>query len=348
MSLFYRRRMLLNRKKQSQETYMTTLFTDGTFIINEKASDRAANIASHGAVTNEYAPLDSTNTYVFANAAARPWHNQRTSIKSVKFGSVVQPTSMANWFTTCNQMTSFDSTNLDTSNVTDMTSMFAYCSSLTSIDVSSWNTSNVTQMASTFGHCASLTSLDLSSWNTSNVTGITSLVANCTSLTSIDLSGFDTSNVTYMNNVFSNCPALTSIDLSSFDTSNVTTMRAMFDRCTSLTSLDLSNFDTSNVTDMRTMFYGCTALASLIFGKPANQYNINVNTGTNLSTGTFVDCSSLQTLQLNGSNILQATSSYTLRRMKSDCQIKVPAELVDQYKTATNWSARASYIFAQP
>ena len=33
-------------------SYNTVLFTDGTFIINEKSTDRAANSALHGAVTN--------------------------------------------------------------------------------------------------------------------------------------------------------------------------------------------------------------------------------------------------------------------------------------------------------
>ena len=61
-------------------TYMTTLFTDGTFIINEKSTDRAANIALHGAVTNEYDPFDpngSTNIqkYRFSSASERPWNS---------------------------------------------------------------------------------------------------------------------------------------------------------------------------------------------------------------------------------------------------------------------------------
>ena len=53
-------------------TYSTVLFTDGTFIINEKSTDRAANIALHGAVTNEYDPLDATHLYDFGTEADRP------------------------------------------------------------------------------------------------------------------------------------------------------------------------------------------------------------------------------------------------------------------------------------
>lgn len=188
---------------------MTTLYTDGTFIINEKASDRAANIAAHGAVTNEYEPLSYDNPYEFANAGARPWHSNAYSIKSVKFGSPVKPTSTAYWFNLCNQMTSFDSTNLDTSNVTKMNNMFYGCSSFTSLDLSSFDTSNVINMDFMFCDCSNLTSLDLSSFDTSKLKRTSNMFYSCTKITTIYAStNFVVTQITDSYRMFYRCNSI--------------------------------------------------------------------------------------------------------------------------------------------
>ena len=134
---------------------------------------------------------------------------------------------------------------------------------ITSFDLSSFDTSNVTNMYYMFYSCSGLTSLDLSNFDTSNVTNMSSMFGSCRSLTSLDISKFDTSNVTNMSSMFGSCRSLTSLDLSNFDTSNVTRMEYMFYICTNLTSLDLSSFDTSMVTHMDGMFNGCSKLSKI-------------------------------------------------------------------------------------
>ena len=158
------------------------------------------------------------------------------------------------------QITSFDFSKYDTTNVTNMQSMFTSCSGLTSLDVSSFNTSNVTDMSQMFNTCTGLTSLDLSNFNTSKVTDMNYVFWNCSGLTSLDVSSFNTSNVTTMTYMFSSCENVTSLDLSSFDTSKVTSMNNMFSYCSGLTSLDVSNFNTSMVTNMFQMFRNCNKL----------------------------------------------------------------------------------------
>ena len=56
-----------------------------------------------------------------------------------------------------------------TNNVISMSAMFSDCNNLTSLDVSNWNTSKVTHMGWMFNTCIGLTSLDLSNFDTSKV-----------------------------------------------------------------------------------------------------------------------------------------------------------------------------------
>ena len=162
-----------------------------------------------------------------------------------------------------NQITSFDLSKYDTSNVTSMWNMFGNCSSLTSLDLSKFDTTNVTNMGGMFDSCSGLTSLDLSSFDTSKVNNMSNMFSYCKSLTSLNVSSFKTSNVTNMSWMFEACSSLTSLDLSSFDTTKVTDMREMFISCINLTSLDLSNFDTTKVTSMSEMFRYCNKLTHI-------------------------------------------------------------------------------------
>ena len=161
------------------------------------------------------------------------------------------------------QITSFDLSKYDTSNVNNMESMFTDCSGLTSLDVSSFDTSKVNNMSWMFRSCGGLTSLAVTNFDTSKVTNMDYMFSDCSGLTSLDLSKFNTSMVTSMSNMFSFCSGLTSLDLSNFDTTKVIAMIEMFRSCNSLTTLDLSSFDTSNVTYMKDMFRYCNSLTHI-------------------------------------------------------------------------------------
>lgn len=260
MSLL-RRRVLLGNNS-SVVISGSVLYSDGTFIVNEKTKDRPNNITLHGSVVEE-APLitDSNNN---------PWNSlsksNRSTVSKIEFGSRV---SLTNYKFSINKSyytsVTFDATNIDTSNVTNMTNMFYNCNALTSITgLSSFDTSNATAMTQMFYGCNALTSLNLSSFNTNNVTTMYRMFYNCYALTSLDLSSFNTSNVTNMGSMFQNCNALTSLNLSSFNINNgITSMYRMFYGCYALTSLDLSSFNTSSVTSMGGMFYSCRALITI-------------------------------------------------------------------------------------
>lgn len=241
----------------------TVLFTDGTLIINELASDRAADTALHGVVTNIYPPLDESHDYNFNNYTDVYWYSERLAITSVKFGSPVQPTKTANWFANHSNLVSVDTQNLDTSNVNSMGFMFYKCVSLTTIDVSQWDTSNVTGFGSMFEQCEVLSQLDVSNWDTGKVTTLNYMFYKCQTLTALDVSNWDTKNVTNMGSVFYKCINLASIDVSNWNTQNVNRMGDMFRECQEVTSLDLSNWDTSGVTIMYNMFNKCNKLKTI-------------------------------------------------------------------------------------
>ena len=101
-----------------------------------------------------------------------------------------------------NGLTSFDTTILDISEVTNMESMFSSCKSLTSLDLTGWDTSKVTNMSQMFSNCSGLTSIDLSNFNTSKVTDMKYMFYGCKSLTSLNVSGWDISKVTSYYSMF--------------------------------------------------------------------------------------------------------------------------------------------------
>lgn len=200
------------------------------------------------------------------------------------------------------------------SNVNDTSNMFSACSTLKNIDLSGFNTSNVTKMSSMFSGCNGLTSLDVGKFNTSNVTTMASMFNSCSGLTSLNLSNFNTNKVTTMVSMFSSCTGLTNLNLSNFNTSSVTFMGSMFSGCSGLTKLDLSSFNASNVTNNRSIFANCSNLNALIINNP-NLFKISTTTAftnTPIASGT----------------------GY----------VYVPDNMVDTYKSATNWSTYASQI----
>lgn len=203
--------------------------------------------------------------------------------------------------------------NWNIKNVTDMDSLFYMAVHVKSIDASNWDTSNVTNMSRVFANCRSLTSLKISNWNTSRVTDMYQMFYICDSLETVNIVNWDVSNVTNMYYMFNNC-ALTSLDLSKWNTSKVTNMGNMFESNTDLIALDLSNWDTSGVINNQMQYmFQCKNLQYLILGSTTFKFIMHRS-----------DCGSLN----------------------KTCKILVPRALLNTFKTATNWSSRASQFDA--
>ena len=173
-----------------------------------------------------------------------------------------------------------------------MSGMFYGCNNLTSLDLSNFNTTKVTDMQQMFYNCPSLTSLDLSNFNTTNVTNMQFMFYVCRNLISLNVSNFNTTNVTDMRNMFSGCSSLTSLNLSNFNTSNVTNMIYMFQYCSGLTSLNLSSFDMTNVGTYDSMLgFGSTGKLKELKTPYNNTSAISITNGLtlyNVETGAVV------------------------------------------------------------
>ena len=101
----------------------------------------------------------------------------------------------------------YETSNIDTSNITDMNYMFLNCKKLTSLDLSNFNISDVTNISSMFLNCKNLTSLDLSKFNTSNVTDMHSIFNDCSNLTYLDIRNFYFTKVISDSNMFNKVPS---------------------------------------------------------------------------------------------------------------------------------------------
>ena len=90
--------------------------------------------------------------------------------------------------------------------LTNLSQAFYGCENLTSIDTSKLDTSNVIRMDFAFSSCYALTNLDLSNFDTSKVIDMGVMFEDCQSLTNLDISNFTFDKVTDYGDMFINVP----------------------------------------------------------------------------------------------------------------------------------------------
>ena len=174
-----------------------------------------------------------------------------------------------------------------------------------------------------FRNCSSLASITIPN----GVTSIgASTVYSCASLASITIPNGVTS---IGNRTFSGCYSLASITIPN----GVTSIgAAVFQSCSSLVSIIIPDGVTS-IGD--SAFRYCSSLVSIII--PDGVTSIEKFAFANCYSVAFYDFTACTTVPT-----LSNTNAFT--DIAADCQIRVPAALVDTWKTATNWSTYASYI----
>ena len=210
--------------------------------------------------------------------------------------------------------------NIDTSDVTSLEHAFRSCEDTTLPIVPEMDTSNVEDFQGCFLGCSNVEKLDLSTWNFSKVVGIpatgggfSSMFQDCTNLKEI-LGIKDMIKSTYTDvasYLFSNCSSLTSLDLSGWDLTNCQVWY-LFPGCSQLESIDTTgwNYQGKIVDTGRTsydaysafsgMFQGCTNLTSLNLSGISGLFS----TISNTPTGNFLNCSSLETIDLSNIQIV--------------------------------------------
>ena len=175
----------------------------------------------------------------------------------------------------------------------------------------------------TFYNCSELTSVTIPN----SITMIGSYAfSGCSGLTSVTIGNSVTSIGEY---AFNGCSSLTSVNIPN----SVTKIGgSAFQNCSGLTSVTIPNSVTSID---NSAFYKCTGLTS-----------VNIpNSVISIGRYAFGGCSSLTsvTIQATTPPTLSSTNAFN---NTNNCPIYVPAESVDAYKNATNWSSLADRISA--
>ena len=196
---------------------------------------------------------------------------------------------------------------------------------LTQITDVNWPSGITSIDNSSFSDCSSLTSVTIPN----SVTSIGDYAFQfCSSLKSVTIPSSMTSIGDY---VFYGCSSLTSVTIHSGVTS--IGYSAFYD-CSSMTSVTIPNSVTS-IGDYA--FYDCSSLKSVTI--PSSM--------TSIGDYAFYGCSDLESITIEATTppTLSGTSVF---ENTNNCQIYVPAESVDAYKAATNWSELANRIQAIP
>ena len=197
---------------------------------------------------------------------------------------------------------------------------FSVCKSLASITMPDGVTS-IEQSA--FATCYALASITMPN----SVTSIEqSAFAYCYSLASITMPDGVTSIGQY---AFSQCDSLESITMPDGVTS---IEQSAFNDCDSLASITMPNSVTSIE---QSAFAYCYSLASITM--PDGVTSIGRSSFVRCYCVAFYDFTAYTTVPT-----LAHTNAFT--NIPADCQIRVPAKLVDEWKAATNWSTYASHI----
>jgi len=214
-------------------------------------------------------------------------------------------------------------------------SMFENMKGLTSFVSTEYDSSRTGYMDKLFYGCTNLETVDLSDFDTSNVANMSQMFTGCTSLETIDFGNINVSNVRYMMNMFYNCTSLETIDLSNWNTSKLTDISYMFYNCSSLTSVDLSSFDTSNITNISNILSGCT---NLEYANISNMRIIKSNSGFGVNNY-FRNCNNLKTIIARNIKFVgESATSDIFRDLTS-------LETIDLTNVDTSEATTFSYMF---
>lgn len=171
----------------------------------------------------------------------------------------------------------------------------------------------------------------------------------CVSLTDII---FSNSVTTIGSDAFSSCPSLTDIVFSN----SVTTIgNSAFSSCGSLANITLPDSVTSIGENAFSYCYGLkniiipnsvTSIGRYAFKACRSLASISVpNSVANFGDSAFSGCYGMKVYDFTNHTAVPTLSGTSVfQNIPADCEIRVPAALVDEWKAATNWSTYADYI----
>lgn len=192
-------------------------------------------------------------------------------------------------------------------------------------DVTEYATANVNIANDTSEIEEAIITRSITEYHNDTITSIGAFAFySCTSLTSVNLPNATTLNIS----AFNNCTALNSIEIPLVQ--SITTQT--FYSCNSLTTLNMPSLKTIGAQGVR----ACKKLAK-----------VDLEVVTSIGAFSFDGCSLLDTCIIRTSSVctLVNVSAFTGTKIANGTgYIYVPDDLVDSYKTASNWSTYASQI----
>ena len=220
---------------------------------------------------------------------------------------------------------------------------FDYCYFLSSITIPN----GVTSIGDyTFRYCYSLSSITIPD-------GVTSIgqhaFESCVSLSSITIPNGVTSIGQY---AFSACASLSSITIPNGVTS---ISQYTFDSCRSLSSItipdgvtEIGDYTFSNCTSLSsiTIPNGVTSIGPRAFDSCYSLSSITIPDGvTSIGNYTFYKCYGMKYYDFTSHQAVPTLSNKNaFDSIPSDCEIRVPAALANEWKAATNWATYANHI----
>ena len=266
--------------------------------------------------------------------------NQRF-VQNIHLGSVKLPSSINSIVEGTRALRQIDAESWDTSDVATMSYAFSGCG-LRSASISGWDTTSLTAINDMF-YGSRFVELDLNSWDVSRCTSFHYLFESCINLVKVVVTDWDTSSVTTFRELFYDAQELASADFSKWDTSSATDMQSMFYNCRRLPSLDLSDWDFSTVTNTSKFLQGTLTISSITFPDSLSTVGENAfNNARNLFEFHF---------QSTTPPTLANTNAFNNMTDAGGRKIYVPYSadhsVLNAYKTASNWSTYASYIFEE-
>ena len=193
-----------------------------------------------------------------------------------------------------------------------------------------------------FYNCTNLTTVNLPKCTSIN----NNAFRNCTSLTTVNLPKC----TSIINHAFKSCTSLTTINLPECTSIGNNT----FDSCTNLTTVNLPECTSigssafENCTSLTTVnLPKCTSIGNYAFDSCTNLTTVNLPKCTSIGNYAFYICTNLTTIILSNNQVATLKSIRTFNNSSianGTGYVYVPDNLVDSYKTATNWSTYANQI----
>lgn len=197
---------------------------------------------------------------------------------------------------------------------------------------------NVTNMSQLAANVKTLQEVDLSELDATSLTNVDSMFSGCTNLRKVHVGDWGTPNLTRAGYMFQYCHSLENADFSGWKAENLTNVSALFFLAQlNHIDIDMSGWRTTKVTDMSSAFRTTT-------GEGARYINISGWTTESLTNNSRIfQAQGIEVIVIDSPSVFRLTSNDAFQYNRHPL-VYVPDTLVDEYKSATNWSTVADQI----